>query len=276
MITDVTRPALRYFGGKFRLAPNWIIPQFPQHTCYCEPFGGAAGVLLRKEPSMFEVYNDLDGEVVNFFTQLRSHPDELIRMIELTPYARAEQITAFEPCGDDIERARRLYVRCWQSHGGGRTQWRTGWRYQVNNNRGKTLISDWNQTDHLQAIIQRLKLVQIECDDALRVIKRYDRTDTLFYIDPPYMAHTRSIRWRKKVYLFELNNDYHRKVGELLNSIRGMAVISGKPSELYDEMYAGWRRLQRTVPTDFQSKTVECLWISPNTVKRQRQLGMDL
>ncbi|RPI64507.1 MAG: DNA adenine methylase, partial [Planctomycetaceae bacterium] len=144
----ITRPALRYFGGKFRLSTRWIIPQFPPHTCYVEPFGGAMGVLLNKVPAMFEVYNDLDGEVVNFFRMLRERPNELIRAIELTPYSRMEQVLSFNPTEgvDDLERARRLYVRCWQSHGGGRTQWRTGWRYQVNNHRGKRTIDDWNQT----------------------------------------------------------------------------------------------------------------------------------
>jgi len=207
-VSDVTRPALRYFGGKFRLAP-WIIQQFPVHTCYVEPFGGAMGILLRKEPSVFEVYNDLDGEVVNFFKVLRDHPDELLRAIELTPYSREEQKLAFEPTDGlpDLERARRLYVRCWQSHGGGRTQWHTGWRYQVNNTRGRSTLVDWDQTDHLWAIVNRLKLVQIECDDAIRIIERYDRPDTLFYVDPPYLMSTRSIRWGKKAYTCELDED---------------------------------------------------------------------
>lgn len=197
---NVTRPPLRYFGGKFRLS-KWIIPNLPPHKCYVEPFGGGAGVLLNKAPSYNEVYNDLDGEVVNFFRMLREHPDELIRAIELTPYARAEQVQAFnEPADNPLERARRLYVRCWQSYGGGRTQWSTGWRYEIGDTRGKRIIDDWNETDHLQAVVSRLKNVQIENDDALRVIERFDSDDTLFYCDPPYQAVTRSVRWRTKAY----------------------------------------------------------------------------
>lgn len=265
----VTRPALRYFGGKFRLAP-WIINQFPEHTCYVEPFGGAMGVMLRKAPSLFEVYNDLDGEVVNFFRQLREHSDELIKAIELTPYARSEQILSFDdPEGlSELERARRLYVRCWQSHGGGRTQWRTGWRYQVNNNRGRTTLADWNQTDHLSEIVNRLKGVQIDQDDAIRVIQRFDRETTLFYIDPPYLMRTRSLRWGNKAYTCELDDAYHMRLGEVLRNIKGMEIVSGKPSEMYDGLFEGWMKLQKTVPTDFQSKTVEVLWISPKTAGR--------
>lgn len=272
-LSAVTRPALRYFGGKFRLAP-WIIAQIPPHACYVEPFGGAMGVLLRKTPSLNEIYNDLDGEVVNFFRILRDRPTELVRSIRYTPYAREEQILAFEPTEglDDLERARRLYVRCWQSHGGGRTQWRTGWRYQVN----KSTILDWNSVEHLQVIVDRLKMVQIDQDDALRVIQRYDRPDTLFYIDPPYMASTRSLRWSKKAYMFEINDEYHRALGKMLNQIQGMAIISGKPQPLYDELYGGWTKSQRTVPTNFQSKTVEVLWLSPNLIQRQKQLRLRL
>ncbi len=278
--SGITRPALRYFGGKFRLAP-WVIAQFPEHVCYVEPFGGAMGVLLRKRASAFEVYNDLDGEVVNFFRVLRDQAEELVNAIRLTPYARAEQRLAFEPTDglSDLERARRLYVRCWQSHGGGRTQWRTGWRYQVTNTRGKATIDDWNETGHLAAIVARLKGVQIEAGDAFEVIRRYDSAETLFYVDPPYLEGTRSMRWGKAAYTCEMGSeDDHRRLGELLNGVRGMVVVSGKPSALYDELYDGngWRRVQRTTPTDFQSFTVECLWVSPRAAARQKQLRMEI
>lgn len=234
------------------------------------------GVLLRKIPSLFEVYNDLDTEVVNFFRVLREEPDALIQAIQMTPYSREEQKLAFESTEgvSDLERARRLYTRCWQSHGGGRTQWRTGWRYQVSNKRGRSQIEDWNQIEHLEAIVKRLKNVQIEHDDAIRVITRYDRPDTLFYIDPPYLMHTRSIRWGKKAYTCELDDAYHVRLAEVLKQVQGMVLISGKPSPMYDDLYAGWFCARITVPTDFQSSTVECLWVSPKTMSKQRQMSL--
>lgn len=109
----VKRPALRYHGGKFRIA-QWIINQFPEHLCYVEPFGGGGSVLLRKSPAKIEVYNDLNGGVVNFFRVLRERPADLIAAIELTPYSRKEFIQAQEPCDDPLERARRFYVWSWQ------------------------------------------------------------------------------------------------------------------------------------------------------------------
>ena len=108
----VKHPILRYFGGKFRLAP-WIIRHFPAHQCYVEPFGGAAGVLLRKVPSQFEIYNDLDSAIVTFFRVVRERPDELMRALILTPFSRQEYADAYEPTTDDLEQARRLFVLAW-------------------------------------------------------------------------------------------------------------------------------------------------------------------
>ena len=136
------RPALRYYGGKWRLAP-WIISHFPPHICYVEPFCGAASVFLRKPPAEFEVINDLDGEVVNFFRVLRDRTDELIRAIVATPYSRAEYDEAWQTVEEPLERARRYYIRAWQGWGGGKGSRPSGWRYQLSNNRGKSVIMDW-------------------------------------------------------------------------------------------------------------------------------------
>lgn len=113
-----TRPALRYFGGKWRLAP-WIISHFPEHTCYVEPFAGGASVLLRKPESKVEVLNDLDGEVVNFWRVLREQTEAFIRAVELTPFSREEASLAYQVADDPLERARRLFIRSWQQRGGG-------------------------------------------------------------------------------------------------------------------------------------------------------------
>jgi DNA adenine methylase len=112
------RPILRYHGGKFRLAPR-IIAHFPPHRVYVEPFGGAGSVLMRKEPSFAEVYNDLDGEVVNVFRVLRD-PDRAERLrtlLELTPWSRIEFRACYEPADDPIEQARRTIACSFMAHG---------------------------------------------------------------------------------------------------------------------------------------------------------------
>ncbi|CAB5540684.1 DNA adenine methylase [Citrobacter werkmanii] len=118
MSTVIKHPAIRYHGGKFRLA-SWIISHFPDHRCYVEPFGGAASVLLKKKQSEAEVYNDLDGDVVNLFRVLRDpvSSQALIDACALTPYSRVEFRCAYEPTDDPIEKARRLIVRATMGFG---------------------------------------------------------------------------------------------------------------------------------------------------------------
>ena len=115
---EPSRPPLRYHGGKWRIAP-WIIGQLPEHDAYVEVFGGAAGVLLRKPRSPIEVYNDLDNQVVNFFTVVRCRGTcaELARAVDLTPFSRAEFELAHEPSGDPVEAARRFVTRTYCGHG---------------------------------------------------------------------------------------------------------------------------------------------------------------
>lgn len=114
----VSRPALRWHGGKWRLAP-WVLRHFPAHRTYVEPFGGAASVLLRKERAYAEVYNDLDGEVVGLFRVLQNDDAaaRLMRLLEMTPFARAEFRLAYEPTDDPVERARRLIIRAFMGFG---------------------------------------------------------------------------------------------------------------------------------------------------------------
>jgi DNA adenine methylase len=275
----IRHPALRYFGGKWRLAA-WIISHFPAHTCYVEPFGGAMSVLLQKAPATFDIYNDLDGEVVNFFSVLRDHTEDLVRAIQLTPFSRAELERAYQPCTNDLEQARRLYIRSYQSIGGPRTQWRTGWRFQKTDSRGKRSIDDWKDQSHLYAVAQRLRGIYLECDDFANILERYDTPGTLFYLDPPYVQHTRSKRWHRTSYTHELSDKDHQHLADLLKDIKGMALVSGYPSQLYDELYAGWRRVQTQARTNSGLKgaklATECLWISPNCERVMPQKALAL
>jgi DNA adenine methylase len=172
---NLTRPALRYHGSKFRLA-DWIIPHFPPHKTYCEPFAGGFSAGLQKPPSHYEVYNDLDGEVVNFFRVLRERPAELIRAIQLTPYSRQEWKDATNPSSDPVDRARCLYVRCWMSYGSGTGKTSTGWRFHVgrSDDDRSCVTREFSSTDHLWQVAARLKEIQIECDDGLTILERYD------------------------------------------------------------------------------------------------------
>ena len=160
----IRRPVLRYHGGKFKLA-RWIISHFPPHHVYVEPFGGAGSVLLKKQRAYAEVYNDLDGEIVNVFRVLRDvdQARELVRMLRLTPFARDEFELSYLVNGNPIEQARRTICRSMMGFASMVTgQWRTGFRNNSTRS-GSTPAGDWtNYPDALQAAIERLRGVTIE------------------------------------------------------------------------------------------------------------------
>lgn len=272
-----SRTALRYYGGKAAIA-SWIVSHYPPHRTYVEPFGGAASCLLAKRRATRETYNDLDGAVVAFFRCLRDQSDALIRAIRLTPFARAE-IEAADvdaPAITDLERARRLYVRSWQSIHGAPSRGRLGWRCEKLQTGGGTSADAWVKTEHLYDVAARLQGVQIECRPALEVIERYDHADCLHYVDPPYVTGTRGDRWAKAAYAVELDDVGHLALAKLLHNVEGMVVLSGYHSALYDDLYGDWLRTER--PARLQSRAVatEVLWLNPRAASTLRQAPLPL
>jgi DNA adenine methylase len=213
--------------------------------------------------------------VVNFFNVLRNKTDELIRRLDLTPFAREAWRNAYEPTEDPIERARRFYVRSWQAYGSsGLRKNETGWRAEKTTERGKRIIDNWNDTEHLYAIAERFGEVQIDCKDALDCIQFYDGSATLFYLDPPYLASTRE---RVRGYAHEMSGvDSHDALTDLLLSIEGMAAVSGYLSPEYKQWLEprGWKRVEKTSRTmEGSTQRTECLWLSPTLQERR---GNDL
>ena len=125
--------------------------------------------------------------------------------------------------------------------------------------------------DHLKQVACRLRRVQIECDDALAVIKRFDDPGALFYIDPPYVADTRCLRWRSDGYVNEYSDDQHRELSESLHQVRGNVVLSGYPSGLYSDLYRDWNFVEKGVVKNNGSKGREMIWM--NGATRQMKLG---
>lgn len=275
--TAPTRPALRYHGGKFRLA-SWVASHFPPHRIYVEPFGGAASVLLAKPRSYAEVYNDLDGAVVVFFRVLRD-PDqarELERRLRLTPFAREEfEATYADPWPDDpVERARYLLIRSYMGFGSsGLRSRRTGFRANCFR-LGTIPAHDWaSYPDALSMITARLQGVVIEQRPAVEVIAAADSPDTLYYVDPPYPHSTRAPSgYEMHRYQHEMTDADHAAVAEQLHQVVGMVVVSGYPCALYEEIYAGWRRVDKATFADGARARTECLWLSPATERAQGRL----
>ena len=221
-----------------------------------------ASVLLQKEPAVLETYNDLDNNVVNFFRVLRLKTDELVRHIRLTPWARSEYELCLENSGEAVEDARRFFVRLWMSlHAGTRTSI-TAWR------RGKGFKSPMKylRPENLYAVAERLWNVQIENRDALKLIAEMDSPTTLFYLDPPYPASTRSDKNR---YTCEMSDDDHRQLGKLLLNLKGNIVLSGYQCSLYKELFEAnnWQRIDKNTLANGGIKRTESLWLPPKTVK---------
>ncbi|GHV89869.1 DNA methyltransferase [Spirochaetia bacterium] len=262
----VKRSILRYHGGKWRIAP-WILSYIPPHKVYVELFGGGGSVLLRKPRSYSELYNDLDGEIVNLFRVARDRGDELVEKLMLTPYSREEFIKSYESTPDPIEQARRTVARAYMGFGSAAaTQGKsskggnplTGFRSNTNK-AGTTTAHDWaNYPEALKGIIERLRGVVIENRNAIEIIPMHDTESTVFYADPPYLP---SVRDYGTDYRFEMTEEDHIQLAEKLNQTRGAVLVSGYHSDLYDELYKGWTRREKNTFADGALPRIEVLWM---------------
>lgn len=268
--TLAKRPVLRYHGGKWMLAP-WILSHFPAHKVYVEPYGGAASVLIRKKRSYAEVYNDLDGELVNLFTVMRDDGKELCRLLSLTPFARAEFLLSYEPSGYSLEQARRTVVRSFMGFGSNAHNKATGFR-SCSNRSGTTPAHDWrNYPEAAIALVERLRGVVIENRDALLCMVQHDSPQTLHYVDPPYVLSTRSDSMPD--YRHEMSDAQHVALAETLHELQGFVVLSAYPSGLYRHLYEDWTLITRDSRADGAKKRVEALYLNPHaTAATQRTL----
>ena len=261
------RIAFGWYGGKFSHL-EWLLPLLPKAHHYCEPYSGSAAVLLNREPSPVETYNDIDGDAVNFFRVLRDRHEELIRSIALTPFSREEfhfSISGTTQGVNDVERARRFYIRARQARTGlAQTATLGRWANCKNTSRAgmSGVVSRWlGGVDALDDIANRLLRVQIENRPAIDVIRLYDDDKTLFYCDPPYMHETRG---DKKAYGFEMNSQQHWELAETLQQCKGLVAISGYRCGEMDKWYKGWKRFDAPEKTIHSTKQLrqECLWMN--------------
>lgn len=271
-----------YYGSKYQLA-DWVISSFPPRSaygCYCEPFGGLASVLMRMTPpTPVEVYNDLDREVVTMFRVLRERPLDVAAVVSLTPYSREELLTAYTPAPEDhpdrdLEIARRFLVRAIQSRAGPSTQYHSGWRYIRTAAKRTEQTLKWTRLPKaVLSVADRMRLVQVENDPAVDVIRRYDSPRTLFYVDPPYLASTRHVSWRERGYRCEMTDEGHDELAGVLKGCAGFVVISSVVNDVYDTLYRGWSRVTMMARTvDARTQTEEALYISPSVVRARLPL----
>lgn len=262
--------AFPYYGGKNCMVDK-ILPLIPPHVHYVEPFGGSAAVLLNKEQSKIETYNDLDGLVVNFFRVLRENPDELIRQLQLTPYSREEYDNALLNNLTDIEKARGLYIHFRQGMKAKKTNntWLCNMSYDK---RSGLKLRAWKSAiEKIMPIAERFSNVQIENLPGLEIIQKYDGKNTFFYIDPPYVFGSRS--HKGDCYSHEMTDYEHETLLAQLAKCKGKVLLSGYPSELYEKHLASWHKIEieKTINSS-KGKRVEVLWMNYEPPNQQLQL----
>jgi DNA adenine methylase len=256
-----------WYGGKFNHL-DWLLPLLPAAHHYCEPFAGSAAVLINRVPAPVETYNDVDGDVADFFRVLRDRPEELARAIALTPFSREEFHAAVRDApaaATDIERARRFYVRARQARTGlAQTATLGRWANCKDTSRAgmSGVVSRWlGGVEVLPEIATRLLRVQIENRPALDAIRLYDGRGTLFYCDPPYLHDTRG---DSSAYGFEMDEPEHVDLAEALHRCKGKVAISGYRNRLMDKLYKDWRRFDAPLKQCHSIKKTrqECLWMN--------------
>lgn len=247
---------LNYPGAKWGMAEE-IVALMPSHRSYLEPFFGSGAVLFNKPPSAIETVNDIDGDVVNFFTVLREHPEELAQRVYLTPYSRDVFDDSYNDWGTDpIDRAHQFVIRSKMSHGF-KMHHKSGFKIDVQGREKAYCVESWNRIpDNLTKAAIRLKDVQIENRPALDLIRRFNYENVLIYADPPYLMETRCCAQ----YRHEMTEQDHIDLLAALLQHKGPVILSGYPSELYDRELKCWSRITRKSYNQNADQRTEVLW----------------
>jgi len=223
IVHPMVRSPIKWVGGKSRLR-KYIIAMIPEdHTCYVEPFGGAAWVLLGKPPSKVEVYNDLHDELVNLFRVIKEKPDKFIASFDLTLVARSEyeRLAKLDPNKlSDIERAHRFYYLVMAGWGGESEYFRFQTSISDGGHGNRLIGAIKSLRKRIEPVYQRLKTVIIENMDWKDIISKYDSAETVFYLDPPYPEN-------KVNYGFNMRSlEEHIELWKRLGALSGRWILS--------------------------------------------------
>lgn len=231
--------AFNYFGGKFTWV-DYLYQNFPSDfTHLVDLFAGSFVVSLNYNGRVIKTANEINSDITNFFEVLRNNESDLVRLLLLTPCSETEYLNCWEKSDDNIEQARRFYVRIRQSFFGlGAQRKNKGWhmaKKHVNASGGET-VSRWNNAieklhDVADVIRSNFQIINGSYSDC---IDRIDHPKAFFYADPPYPEESRK---SKNDYKFEFTDDDHRLLSEKLHSIEGLAMVSGYDCNLMNELY---------------------------------------
>jgi len=257
------KPMVSYYGGKQRIIAK-ILPYIPKHNIYVEPFVGGGTMLFAKKQHCLqnksdyqEVINDINNNLVIMYRMAKLYPNELLQLIESTPYSESEynksKIIYKNPQKySELEIAWATFIQCNCSFA---NKINSGWAFGLINQ--NECAGYFTHLERLPKIIDRLKNVYINCQDAIKCIKRWDSLTTFFYCDPPYINTDQG---HYKGYTTE---DFNNLI-ETLKNIQGSMILSCYPQ---GNMPDDWEKIEfKTVMSaskkkDVIKKRTECIWI---------------
>lgn len=264
--------AFNYFGGKFTWLDH-LYAYFPKDfTHLVDVFAGSMCVSINYPGNVIKTANEINSDITNFFEVLRDNEPELTRLLLLTPCSEQEYNNCwnsfqFENYTEDkIERARRFYVRVRQSFFGlGAQRKNKGWhmaKQHVNAQGGET-VSRWNNAiEKLHEVAEVIRYqFQIINQDYSSCIDKIDFENAFFYCDPPYPVETRA---SQNDYKYEFSTEKHIHLSEKLHQIKGKAMISSYNSDLYNELYKDWKKIEfpKKKNNIRSSEVQEIIWIN--------------
>jgi DNA adenine methylase len=247
-MTRLLGSIISWYGGKGSIK-SWIIKNLPVSKTYVEVYGGSGAVIAAKEPCEVEVYNDINGDLVNLFRCLQNNEryEILKERIEFTLYSLDEfrlALRTLETNKDIDDRAWAFFVTMNQNFGGvAKTEGRWGRSFTSNGSMAINCSRFISKKNILDEYKKRFERVQIDNRDAFQVIRYWDAEDTTFYLDPPYISDTRI---DKKVYEYEYTDEKYKELINLLLEIKGQCGLSGYKSEMYNPLIdAGWKVIEK-------------------------------
>lgn len=227
VVKPVCKTPISYYGGKQSMLKE-ILPRIPQHRIYTEAFFGGGAVFWAKAPAQVEVVNDINMEAVNFYRQVKSNFAELKKLIDQSLHSRAMHSDAYfiyqKPhLFSEVWRAWAFWVSTNQGFG---CQIGSGWGYGNDDKVAKKITN--KKVAFSEYLCERLERTQIECNDALRVIKSRDTAESFHYIDPPYIEVSQGH------YAGYLRTDFEELL-KSLETIKGKFLLSTYPTDMLEE-----------------------------------------
>ena len=265
---------LKWYGGKFYIVDE-ILKYMPKHYCYVEPFFGSGQVFFKKPKAMVEVINDIDLNIYSFFKVLANESlfNEFIKKVYLL-YAHRKIFEEQKQVMKEDSIIDKAVVFFYRVHLGFNAKVYCN-SYATGTERNKAMSLNAAKR-RLFFAHERLRDVFVECKDWKEIVKQYDSANTFIYLDPPYIQDTRKTF---NDYKYELSNEQHQELVDILLSLKSKVMLSGYANPIYEKLeQQGWTRIDIdtycwTINSKYKNgvkdKRIESLWINYQLPKQK-------